>query len=87
MARAETDCYQEMASALGDVTIGDLVNRPLDDPAVLAAARSMLEIPTTGYDRPVFLGQGLADEMVPAPLALKLAANLQPVELRGLWIR
>ena len=46
----------------------------------------MLEIPTTGYDRPVFLGQGLTDEMVPAPLALKLAAELaanrQPVTFR-----
>ena len=86
LARAETDCYQDMASGLGDVTIGDLVNRPLDDPAVLAAARGMLEIPTTGYDRPVFLGQGLTDEMVPAPLALKLAAELaanrQPVTFR-----
>ncbi|MEV3974746.1 lipase family protein [Streptomyces sp. NPDC050698] len=86
LARAETDCYQDMASGLGDLTIGDLVNRPLDDPAVLAAARGMLEIPTTGYDRPVFLGQGLTDEMVPAPLALKLAAELaanrQPVTFR-----
>lgn len=86
LARAETDCYEEMASDLDDVTIGDLVNRPLDDPAVLAAARGMLEIPTTGYDRPVFLGQGLTDEMVPAPLALKLAAELaanrQPVTFR-----
>ncbi|WP_410055718.1 hypothetical protein [Rhodococcus sp. WS1] len=62
--------------------IGDLVNRPLDDPAVLAAARGMLEIPTTGYDRQVFLGQGLTDEMMPAPLALKLAANRQPVTFR-----
>ncbi|CAM3122675.1 lipase family protein [Prescottella defluvii] len=86
LARAENECYEEMATDLENVSIGDLVNRPLDDPAVLAATRGMLEIPTSGYDRPVFLGQGLADEMVPAPLALKLAtelaANHQPVTFR-----
>ncbi|QBJ94797.1 lipase [Rhodococcus sp. ABRD24] len=86
LARAETQCYGQMESELADTSIGELVSRPLDDPALLEAARQMLEIPTTGYDRPVFLGQGLTDEMVPAPLALKLAAELaanrQPVTFR-----
>ncbi|MCA1006874.1 lipase family protein [Rhodococcus hoagii] len=83
---AETECYETMAPKLADVSIGDLVSRPLDDPALLAAVRDMLEVPTAGYDRPVFLGQGLTDDMVPAPLALKLAADLaanrQPVTFR-----
>ncbi|RVW09103.1 lipase [Prescottella agglutinans] len=83
---AESKCYEEMAPQLRDVSVGDLVVRPADDPALLAALRDMLGVPTAGYDRPVFLGQGLTDEMVPAPLALKLAADLatnrQPVTFR-----
>lgn len=83
---AEVECYDQMAPRLRDVTIGDLVTGPLDTPAFTAAVRDMLAVPTTGYDRPVLLGQGLADEMVPAPLAVKLAAELaanhQPVTFR-----
>lgn len=86
LAAAETECYETMAPKLAGVSIGSLVSRPLDDPALLAAVRDMLEVPTTGYDRPVFLGQGLTDDIVPAPLALKLAAELaanrQPVTFR-----
>ncbi|QCQ91439.1 lipase family protein [Rhodococcus sp. SGAir0479] len=83
---AETDCYEQMAPRLQDVSIGDLVARPLDSPALTGALREMLEVPTTGYERPMLLGQGLTDEMVPAPLAAKLATELtaqrQPVTLR-----
>lgn len=86
LAAAETECYETMAPKLAGVSIGNLVSRPLDDPALLAAVRAMLEVPTSGYDRPVFLGQGLTDDIVPAPLALKLAAELaanrQPVTFR-----
>ncbi|MBM4666846.1 lipase [Rhodococcus hoagii] len=86
LAGAETECYETMAPKLAGVSIGSLVSRPLDDPALLAAVRDMLEVPTTGYDRPVFLGQGLTDDIVPAPLVLKLAAELaanrQPVTFR-----
>lgn len=86
LAAAETECYETMAPKLAGVSIGNLVSRPLDDPALLAAVRDMLEVPTSGYDRPVFLGQGLTDDIVPAPLALKLAAELaadrQPVTFR-----
>ncbi|MCS4256484.1 hypothetical protein M2405_004795 [Rhodococcus erythropolis] len=60
-----------MASDIGDSAIGDVANRPLDDPAVLAAARGMLKTPTAGYDRPTLLGQELTEEKVAAPLALK----------------
>ncbi|MFC9518420.1 lipase family protein [Nocardiaceae bacterium NPDC056970] len=86
LTSAETECYETMAPKLEGVSIGDLVSRPLDDPELLSAVRGMLEVPTAGYDRPVFLGQGMTDDMVPAPLALKLAADLaanrQPVTFR-----
>ena len=38
LARAETDCYQDMASGLGDVTIGDLVNHRMQRIEAEAAA-------------------------------------------------
>ena len=59
--------------------IGDLVDRPLDDPTVLAAGLRHAGDPD---DRAVLLGQRLMDEMVPAQLALKLAANRQQVTFR-----
>lgn len=86
LTAAETECYETTAPKLAGVSIGDLVSRPLDDPALLSAVRGMLEVPTTGYDQPVFLGQGMTDDIVPAPLALKLAGELatnrQPVTFR-----
>lgn len=36
-----------------------------------------LGVPTSGYDRPVFLGHGVHDVMVPAPLSAKLAAEMK----------
>lgn len=33
-------------------------------------------VPTSGYDRPIFIGQGLLDVDVPAPSALSLVAAL-----------
>ncbi|MFE3292418.1 lipase family protein, partial [Rhodococcus sp. NPDC059234] len=75
LAQAEQLCYEEAAAAFGDTPIGALFSRQLDEP-VLAAAREMLAIPLRGYDRPLFLGQGLFDTIVPAPLTMKLAADL-----------
>ncbi|MFD4368771.1 lipase family protein [Rhodococcus sp. NPDC058521] len=73
---AERYCYADAAEHLHGTTIGDLLSRSLDDPVFLDAARSALRVPTAGYDRPLFIGQGLADTMVPAPLTFTLAAQL-----------
>ncbi|MCB1293873.1 MAG: prolyl oligopeptidase family serine peptidase, partial [Gordonia sp.] len=54
-------------------------------PNVRAALTEYMGTPYRGYDRPIFLGQGLLDKDVPAPSALSLyaqmKANNQPVEL------
>ena len=42
------------------------------EPALLAAVRGMLTVPTSGNGQPVSLRQGLTDAVVPAPLALTL---------------
>jgi hypothetical protein len=68
-------CYPDAAAELSNVSIGDLFSRRPDS-RVLDAVRDMLAIPTRGYDRPLFIGQGLFDDIVPTPLTLKLVADL-----------
>ena len=72
---AEELCYEEANAAIGATSIGDLFARRLDAP-ILAALREMLAIPVRAYNRPLFLGQGLFDTVVPSPLTFKLAADL-----------
>lgn len=76
LEQVETWCYEQAEAQLDGISIGDLLSRQLDDPALLDAARRALAIPTRDYDRPIFVGQGMLDTIVPAPLTLKLAAEL-----------
>ena len=83
---AEHLCYEDMSEAVGDYQISQALTRPLKDiPDVYGHLNRYMGTPATGYDRPVFLGQGLLDLDVPAPSALSLAAemtlNHQPLEL------
>lgn len=75
LAQAEALCYEDAAAAYGATPIGALFARPVDA-ALLGPLREMLAIPLRGYTRPVFLGQGLTDAVVPAPLTFLLAADL-----------
>lgn len=84
--QAETLCNAEMNEALADVQIGDMFSAPVSSiPGALGALTEYMSIPTSGYDRPIFLGQGLLDVDVPAPSAFTLYGQLvaagQPVEL------
>lgn len=83
---AETLCYSEMADFVGERQIAHMLVRPMQDvPNFYGVLRGFMGTPDRGYDRPVFLGQGLMDMDVPAPFALSLAAqmtlNQQPPEL------
>ncbi|MCJ0904625.1 lipase family protein [Rhodococcus sp. ARC_M6] len=69
-------CYSEASAKYGTVALGQVLSKSLDNPTFMNAARELLTVPTTGYDRPFFLGQGLVDRDVPAPLTLKFAADL-----------
>ncbi|MDG3014773.1 lipase family protein [Speluncibacter jeojiensis] len=69
-------CYPQAAARFGHVSIGQLLSRSVDTPGLRALAARLLAIPTSGYDRPIFLGQGLIDTMVPAVLTAKLVADL-----------
>ena len=83
---AETLCYSAMREKVGDFQVSQALSRPLKDiPDVFGLLQRYMGTPAVGYDRPVFLGQGLLDLDVPAPSALSLAAemtlNRQPLEL------
>nr|WP_234974506.1 prolyl oligopeptidase family serine peptidase [Williamsia sterculiae] len=86
VTKAETLCYAELSTFADGVNLGRLFTRPLSSvPGATTALRNQIMTPFTGYDRPIFLGQGLLDRDVPAPSALslyaQLRANNQPVEL------
>ncbi|MGW4480671.1 lipase family protein [Rhodococcus triatomae] len=68
-------CYEQAAAAVGATSIGALFSRQVDEP-LLRALREMLAIPIRGYEQPLFLGQGLFDTVVPAPLTFALAKDL-----------
>ncbi len=83
----ESECAVEADAKVSGIGIGAMLSRPLEDPALLAALRAMLRVPTSGYSVPLFLGQGLTDLEVPAPLTLELIAQLHSAgtDLRVGW--
>lgn len=84
---AEELCTNELHDAAQGVVVGDLFGKPLGQiPGWHALLADYMGIPTSGYDRPLFIGQGLTDIDVPAPSALSLVAALtangEPVTFR-----
>ncbi|MEV0948797.1 lipase family protein [Rhodococcus sp. NPDC049939] len=76
LSGVESLCYQDAEAQFGNLTIGQLLSRQLDDPAIQAALQRSLAVPVTGYDRPLFIGQGLFDDMVPAVFTFALVSEL-----------
>ncbi|WP_435531037.1 lipase family protein [Rhodococcus spelaei] len=74
---SETMCFVPLLKHAGTLGVGEMLSRPLDNEQVRSALRDYLAVPTTGYDRPVFVGHGLTDQTVPFPLGAKLALDLQ----------
>ncbi|GAA2058597.1 alpha/beta hydrolase family protein [Williamsia deligens] len=84
--RANSACGRELRPFTQGLDLRTLFRRPLASiPDAYGAIRRYLGTPDSGYTRPVFIGQGLADVNVPAPSALSLAtqmtAHRQPLEL------
>lgn len=86
VTKARTLCYAEMEEVMTGVDLRTLFRTPLAAlPGVRDGLAEYMGTPYDGYDRPIFLGQGLLDTDVPAPSALSLYAQMratgQPVEL------
>lgn len=84
---AQTACTRELADALAPYRPTDFFTAPLASvPGIEAALADYMGIPTSGYDRPIFLGVGLQDRDVPPASSLRLNDALvaagQSVELR-----
>lgn len=76
--RAEGVCVVEAEDEFEGTISGDLFSRPLNQiPNFYGLLNDYMGVPTSGYDRPVFIGQGLTDVDVPAPSALSLVAQMK----------
>ncbi|WP_067668079.1 lipase family protein [Nocardia miyunensis] len=84
--RARTECLGPLGKAVTAQKVigGDLFSRPLSDiPDFHGLLHNYLGLPESGYDRPLFMGQGLLDTDVITPETLRFAAvltaNRQPL--------
>ncbi|MDY6999892.1 MAG: prolyl oligopeptidase family serine peptidase [Actinomycetota bacterium] len=84
--RAETVCVRPLTAELADLTPAAFFTAPLSSiPGVPEALYEYMGTPSTGFDRPIFLGVGLLDRDVPPASTLsfydQLVANNQNVTL------
>lgn len=87
VAQAQTLCKAQLDRALSDMTLTGFFSAPMATlPGIAEALDAYMGTPTTGYDRPIFLGAGLLDTDVPAKSSLvlydQLVANNQDVTLK-----
>jgi acetyl esterase/lipase len=77
-AKAEVQCYAQLSDSLTGVSPTGYFTKDLTSlPGAAEAADRYLGTPTSGYDRPVFLGVGLRDRDVPVQSSIALAAALR----------
>ncbi len=77
VAEAGRDCMGAIEAAVAGQPLGRLYAEPLSDPAIGAALRDYLGVPTTGYRAPVLLLQGVPDTVQPMPTTLLLQEQLR----------
>lgn len=77
-AQAEVQCYTQLSTTLTGQKPTDFLTAKVSTvPGASAALDRYMGTPTTGYDRPVFLGVGLQDTDVPVQSSITLAAALK----------
>ena len=77
-AKAEVQCYAQLSTTLAGQKPTDFVSAKVSTvPGASAALDRYMGTPTSGYDRPVFLGVGLKDTDVPVQSSITLAAALK----------
>jgi hypothetical protein len=88
LALADRLCvFRGMTTAMTGVVVGNYLTRPLTSlPNWTATIDDYMRMPESGFDKPFFMGHGLADTDVPIPqtarYVLQLEANHQPVTFK-----
>ncbi|WP_174557139.1 lipase family protein [Nocardia jejuensis] len=80
LEHSNTSCLETLGEELSaaNVVIGNLFSRPLAEiPDLQGLLTRYMGVPESGYDRPIFMGQGLFDTDVATPATLAFAARLQ----------
>lgn len=85
LANARELCVDKLGKALGDIDLRDFFTAPISSiPNIDAILRDYMQVPFSGYDRPIFLGHGAVDTLAPIVTSLSQAAQMaaagQPVE-------
>ncbi|WP_067817979.1 alpha/beta fold hydrolase [Nocardia inohanensis] len=68
-------CFRDIMTEVQGMSIGDLVNKPLNDDRFRTAIDTYMTVPTSGYDAPILLLLNTNDITVPSPLHAALAAQ------------
>lgn len=88
LADGETMCmFTGLTAAAQNAVLGDFFTKPVASlPNWTPTVDAYMQMPTSGFDKPFFIGQGLADTNVPAPATIAyvatLEANHQPVTFK-----
>ncbi|MEU1551036.1 alpha/beta fold hydrolase [Nocardia sp. NPDC005745] len=81
IAESGQGCLKSAEEALAGRPFGQLFTKPLSDPALTAALRDYMAAPTTGYNRPLLILQGGADNVQPMPTTILLQQQLHQSNL------
>jgi hypothetical protein len=96
--RAKTECILEFANSLEGINASDAFAQPVVSlPGWTETVSEYMALPESGFDRPLFIGQGTQDASTPAGLAAAYASALErngePVTYRtyandhlGTWV-
>ncbi|MCM6775298.1 lipase family protein [Nocardia sp. CDC159] len=74
---AQTLCFDDMVARSQGIEPKQLIARPLSEGEFSAVAHEVMDLPLTGYDRPLFIGQGLDDTDEFPEMTAKLVADLE----------
>ncbi|MEU7141688.1 lipase family protein [Nocardia sp. NPDC046473] len=74
---AKTLCFDALVDRAHGVEVKQMITRPVSEGNFPAIAHEVFDIPMTGYDRPLFIGQGLQDQDVFPEMTAKLIADLE----------
>ena len=85
LAMAEQECVDAFDTKLAGVNVGDWFTQPVALlPNFVQTLSDYMAMPTSGFDTPFFMANGLADTDVPfaivAPYVAQLKANREPVD-------